>query len=166
MKKEIAHFLYQSIADTQSTIRATDVKLGFLFVVYLAPLVEFNGIYKVFLTFDSANCIYKQISLLIFAAWVSGLYSLFLALNSISNPNSTELQINSHGRFYNGDLYEVRVIDYVGNFGKKSKIKIDNFISSLPDSEEKIIEELSLEIFKLTYIRDIKTKRTSAACLI
>ena len=51
-------FLYQAVQDTQSTIRALDVKSGFIFVVIVQPLLNFASIIK----FYKSMTRYKGIS--------------------------------------------------------------------------------------------------------
>ena len=56
MSSSNIEFLYQSISDAQATIRGTDVKIGFLFVVAFIPILAFKEIFSVFSVIsDSSN---------------------------------------------------------------------------------------------------------------
>lgn len=89
------------------------------------------------------------------------LYSLFLSIISISNPQKVIQGDVPKGRFYNGDLFNFKLIDNFCNFPIKSELTLDKFISELPKDDTEVIKELALEKFKLVYIRDVKIRRVS-----
>lgn len=154
-------FLYQSIADIQQTIRATDVKLGFLFVVFLAPMIGFSEIFNVFKELKAASDLYLYASLGIAFIWIFGLYSLFLAVKSIVNPSLVGTNTSAKARFYNGDLFSYSLIDNLANFPITPNVQTEEFTNQLPSSITSLIDELSIEVFKLVYIRDVKIRRTA-----
>ena len=57
--KEKIEFLYQSINDTQATIRAIDIKIGFLFIVAFTPLSLSDNLISIACQLWNRNCFYK-----------------------------------------------------------------------------------------------------------
>jgi hypothetical protein len=51
-------FLYHAIDDTQSTIRAIDIKIGFLFVVIVLPMTKLSSIYSNCMLLIGCSCWY------------------------------------------------------------------------------------------------------------
>ncbi|HHQ5855230.1 TPA: hypothetical protein ACSRQX_000985 [Enterobacter hormaechei subsp. hoffmannii] len=49
------NFLYQSLNDTQATIKAIDVKIGFLFVIAFMPITVLQTLNSTVMTIWSAN---------------------------------------------------------------------------------------------------------------
>ncbi|GAB6263668.1 hypothetical protein [Photobacterium sp. R1] len=154
-------FLYQSIADTQQTIRATDVKLGFLFVLFLSPMIGFNEIFKVFNNLKEVSDMYYYASLFTATLWIFGLYCLLLAVKSIVNPSLEETNTSAKGRFYNGDLFHFNFFDNLVTFPIKPIVQPTDFTNQLPSNVNAVIDELSIEVYKLVYIRDVKIRRTA-----
>lgn len=152
-------FLYQAVQDTHSTIRALDVKSGFLFVVIVQPLLNFgsiNSFYKsvppLELNFFSLLCV------LAFLCWFCSLFLLFRTIMPISNPL---LNIKEPGEkadcFYLGGLFKMSVFDAFFNCNVLSKKTPKQYIESLNGTDIELV--LALEKIKLCYIRDVKSKR-------
>ncbi|MCD6670315.1 hypothetical protein LT068_14670 [Vibrio cholerae] len=162
MKDKQIEFLYQSISDTQSTIRAIDVKLGFLFVVVFLPVVAIPKIHEVYQQIKIAF-IYNLLSYSLLIIWGLSLFFLYKALASIRNPESVIENIHSGDNcsFYNGDLFSFKAIDVFFNFPIVAKKNINQKCSLLPQNEDEIISSLVLETVKIAYIRDLKIKRST-----
>lgn len=154
MDTEKESFLYQSINDTQATIRALDTKLGFLFVVYLSPFTSTTIITEAYKSTPAL------VALLIIM-WFWGVISLYSGLTP-KKPHKT----NSKSRFFNADLYSPK-ISYIPPLGlnTESKIPLTMFIESLPNNTDESIQHLAMEAMTLTYIRQSKSTSTSSAIL-
>lgn len=159
------NFLYQSIADTQATIRALDVKTGFLFVVTFIPLAELKEILEVCKALNEASSWYLALIIPVVLLWLSAVISLFSCTVSISNPRQHIEGKLPEGIFFTNSLYTFNFIDNFINFPIKSNITIEEYGGKLPNKEEEIVNELSFEKMKLAYIRDVKIKRSSFCTL-
>lgn len=162
MKSQQISYLYQSVSDIQNTIRAIDVKLGFLFVAIFLPVV---AVPKIYLIYNEIKHIafYDISSLLLLLLWCSSLYFLFKSLVSIKNPVSgiENIEMSNKCSFYNGDLFKLDKIDLFFNFPIKSKKTVSIKCEELPQNEDEIISSLMYESFKLSYIRDLKIARST-----
>jgi hypothetical protein len=156
-------FLYQSIADTQGTIRALDVKIGFLLLIVFSPLFAFDKLGP-FL-----NALYLESTLqhifisLIALLWLFAIFVQFMALKAVSNPATKVRGASDLGVFYSGHLYQVGITDAFWDRRIYASATLAEEIDRLPKTEEEIIEELMFEKMKLTYIRSIKLKRINFA---
>ncbi|HIF9289535.1 TPA: hypothetical protein ACX6Q0_001509 [Photobacterium damselae] len=162
MKDKQIEFLYQSISDTQSTIRAIDVKLGFLFVVVFLPVVAIPKIYEVYQQIKIVF-IYNLLSYILIIIWGLSLFFLYKALVSIRNPRSVIKNIcgDDNCPFYNGDLFSFKLVDVFFNFPIAANRNIDQKCSLLPNSQDEMISSLMIENVKIAYIRDLKIKRST-----
>ncbi len=162
MKDRKIEFLYQSISDAQSTIRAVDVKLGFLFVAVFLPVVAIPKIYEVYQIIKDVF-IYQALSYSLLFVWGLSLFFLYKALVSIKNPSSVIENIDGDENcpFHNGDLFSFSVIDTFINFPITSSRTIEQKCSALPDSPDQVITSLVRENIKIAYIRDLKIKRST-----
>lgn len=162
MKNEQIEFLYQSISDTQSTIRAIDVKLGFLFVVVFLPVVAIPKIYEVYQQIKIV-LIYNLLSFILLVIWGLSLFFLYRALVSIRDPKTVIGYISGDDNcpFYNGDLFSFKVVDVFFNFPITANKTIQQKCSLLPSSQDEIISSLVMENVKIAYIRDLKIKRST-----
>jgi hypothetical protein len=159
------NFLYQSIADTQGTIRAIDVKTGFLFVIIFLPLSELKNIIEICKVLFEASSLY-YLGLSSFLLWFLSVITLFRCTVSISNPKDHIEGNVPDGTFFTSSLYTLSFIDNFINFPIKSNVSVEEYTNKLPQNEKCIIEELSFEKMKLAYIRDVKIKRSSFCTLM
>ncbi|WP_419147313.1 hypothetical protein [Pseudoalteromonas 'SMAR'] len=161
MKEKATSYLYQSVTDIQNTIRAFDVKLGFLFMVIFLPLVGLKDLVPLLQVLIDKS-LYIVLLSASFVSWLFALYFLFLGVRPINNPKEYIKGDTPKGTFYAGGLYTFKKIDYFLNFPIKTNNDMENFIKLLPQSDDDIHKELVFEIHKLAYIRDVKAKRTTA----
>lgn len=154
-------FLYQSIADTQATIRAIDVKIGFVFVVLFLPLAALKQVYAVASVLVCISGWFVLPVAVVGALWLAAYFVLFKSIVSISSPSSQVLGGLSRGFFYDSDLYLLKLIDAFFNFPIQSSNSLDEYVAKLPVSEVDIVRELAFEEMKLVYIRDVKIYRSS-----
>jgi len=161
LKEKTTSYLYQSVTDIQNTIRAFDVKLGFLFMVIFLPLAGLKDLVPQLQVLIDKN-LYKALLSASFISWLFALYFLFLGVRPINNSKESIEGDAPKGTFYAGGLYTFQGIDYFWNFPIKTNNDMKDFISSLPKNDDDIHKELVFEIHKLAYIRDVKAKRTTA----
>lgn len=164
MEERKVEFLYQSISDSQGTIRALDVKLGFFFVVIFLPLVALKEIMDIYKVIEGV-CYYFIPSLISVLAWVTSFLSLFFSALSIGNPMNKidtsidDLSEDTKSAFYNGNIFQLNILSLVNSRLVKVRKNLREKTSSLPSDMSKLIYVLSLESMKLSYIREVKIYR-------
>lgn len=154
-------FLYKSIEDTQSTIRAVDIKASFMFVVVFLPITALKNILTVGNGLITISHNYWWIITPTIVLWTISLYFLFKTIVSISNPAEKIDGEKPNGLFYGASLFSLSKIDYFFNFPIKSKKHISDYVKIMPTNEEELVRELIFEKMKLIYIRDIKIHRSN-----
>jgi ABC-type multidrug transport system fused ATPase/permease subunit len=156
-------FVSAAILDTQSTIRAIDVKVAALLVGIVAPLPNINRIFFHLNHFgvQSPRMFFYGVVVLFLLSWLLALIALVRAIGVIDNPAQHIINAsNCKGMFYAGGLYSLGIADvfFNRNIMKASK-DLHSFVAQLPDNEPEIETELVFEQMKLAYIRDIKINR-------
>jgi len=162
-------FLYNAIQDTVSTIRAVDTKIHIVLGMYLIPIAVSDKISNASLTWyklqDWGNlCLLQIIALILLSIsiliWIYGLVISIAGIIAISNPVKA---INLGNESPKGTFYYVGKLVKKDIFNYKIDAKLDKFIENLPLNEADIIKELSFELMKLGFIRDLKIKRHKLA---
>jgi hypothetical protein len=154
-------FLYASLGDIQGTIRAIDVRIGFLLILLFAPMAVIDKIVDGYSDLIGFNILLKLVSILDIAAWLLAMLFLFLSVSAISNPANHVRGKDKLGSFYGGGLFPISIVDAIYNRNIESVRTVEDEISTLPQSEDEIISSLTYERMKLIYIRDIKMRRFS-----
>jgi hypothetical protein len=144
MKKDIIDFLYQSINDTQSTIRALDTKIGFLFVITFIPITKLKETINSLLAAQTLSPCHTLLIAIMVIFWSISFVSIFLGLTPRVNKLEQNTDNTPNGSFYSIKIYEPS--------------SINESIKKLPKNQDEIIEELSFERLKLGKIRRIKIK--------
>ena len=164
-------FLYSSISDIQSTIRATDTKVGALMIVLLVPVSSLGKVFFVLRSFYKAS----EFGAWKAAFWIyAGLFSLtwllaflaaFRVFLAIHNPREhIKSAPENGGRFYRGGLFKLHLIDvFRPPRNLMSSHSVKELAESLPSDLGALTEELVFEQMKLAYIRDIKAHRQNWA---
>lgn len=160
-------FMYQSIADTQSIIRAIDTKLGFILVLNLVPITNIGKIFFKIQNIISTDhdptihLIKTVISIICIICWLIACWCIYKGISAIDNPAAHIKSLNGvSGYFYSGDLYKPKFLD--ATFNRKSLMSEKTFaeyFNQIPNTNIKTLKELSFEKMKLAYIRDVKLKR-------
>ena len=161
-------FLYQSISDTQGTIKAIDAKIGFLLIFLVIPITNVNRIYLMLLPLLSQKL--PHLFLYVHYAWIAAFCSCWFlafvaAVKGITALDNPALHINNidnprNGTFYFGGSYKFGAIDtFFNRKSVKSAMSLENFQRILPLAELDLIGELAFEKMKLAYIRDLKMLR-------
>ncbi len=81
--------LRESIQDTQATIRALDVKAGFLFVFLCVPFGTMDKITPAFTTLIKSNNLFILLILSFFVLWGYALVILFSSIAPQNNPKDS-----------------------------------------------------------------------------
>ena len=140
MDKKI-EFIYDSIHDIQSTIRAVDTKVATLLIVISIPIANIGEIADYLENFLSKRCDVFGWTLVAVFAHVA---------------NSEQLK----GVYYGSDLYKINILDIFFNRDVlKTSKSVDIYYEDFPGENIDIAKELIFEQMKLTYIRDIKIYR-------
>lgn len=160
------NLLKESIQDNQATIRALDVKAGFLFVFLCVPLGTMDKITPAFTTLITSNNLFILLIITFFLLWGYALIILFSSIAPQNNPKDS-IDFNGITNQPKGFLfggYHLQKLSFFQLFQAeaipKEKIKLldeINFIKNL--SEEIYLEELNIERGKLITIRNLKTQR-------
>ncbi len=167
--EELSAFLYASIADIQSTIRATDTKVAALLVVLIIPVTHLDDIYKVCKKLcDHPGCRIVQDFILagavIFAlSWILAFFASARTLMGVYNPARQVSGKTPHGSFYSGGLFRFSFLDIFINLQRRSKTTLESHITNFPKVNAELVAELTFEQMKLAYIRDVKGFRQTAA---
>lgn len=164
--KEINNFLYQSISDTQGTIRAIDVKLGFLFVVIFMPLASLDTIAKVIKGYWGNNFL-NLLIIIAASCWFLSLWFLFSASSIVRHMDSyvkSPQKINDV--FFGGSAKKITMFDIFSRQPIQSIQTFDEFLKSLPKDDDEISKHLAMDKMKVSYIREVKSSKTSICFIL
>jgi hypothetical protein len=174
--KNLINFLYASIEDIQSTIRAIDTKLGLLLIVIVIPISENEMLYnKIKATFlnETVDLKLKILSLVImivfYLFWALAFFTTFKGIMTVQNPRkhikkNLKFEKSLSGSFYRKHLYKFNFLNLIFTGLNKSGFKnLEELYENLPKNNDLIIKELLFEQTKLAYVRDIKTLRQAFA---
>lgn len=159
MDEKKIEFLYQSINDTQATIRAIDVKIGFLFVVIFLPLAAIDSIYKAFLILWSSQNHYGALSLLVGACWILSVWFLFKSLSAITDIQKHMIGAIPVDTFFKGGMPVVTFRNLLSIDNIRAEMSVETYLKSLPKNEDEILSELASEKMKVSLIRNVKALR-------
>lgn len=156
-------FLYDSIHDIQSTIRAIDTKVATLLLVLSIPLTNVETIVNHLDKFLSKGYgIFGWILVVIFAiSWALSLIAAARAISAIDKPLNHI--INSErfkNTYYGGGLYKMGFLDiFLNRDSLKASKDVNSYYRDFPEQDLDTAKELIFEQMKLVYIRDIKICR-------
>lgn len=164
--EEKKEFLYQSIADVQATIRAIDVKIGFMFVVLFLPLSVLDQVFDVGQSIYCSSQFLTLVGAVVVLLWLLSVLVLFKGASAISSPASHVLGGEKlHSNFYEAGLFSLGFWDGLFNFPVKSKKSLSQVVVDLPSDDDALLTELAFEKMKLVYVRDVKFYRLSKCIL-
>lgn len=157
-------FLTQAINDVQSTIRAIDVKIGFLFVLVFLPSTQAAPL-KDYIQASGRTMGWEDtLLLIIMAAWVLSIYMLFMSVGAISNPSTKVTGPKPSGIYHGSGLYEISFLDLFTNSRVRSEKTVDELNGEISGKVDDLEKELIYELLKVSYVRDMKAARF-VACL-
>ena len=164
MPNDRSQFLYESIRDIQSTIRALDVKTNYLMVMLIIPIVKLASIFSICHYLWNASFVIFVIPVTCFClSWMLAITSAFRALVAIGNPVTHIAGVPPRGYFYAGRLFSLKWVDVFFNRPNLSKFDFRQHLADAPQLDSDIIKELVFEQMKLVFIRDIKMLRSRTA---
>ncbi len=164
------NFIYSAISDTQSTIRAIDVKVAALLTGVLIPLSSVGKIWAHFINVNSK--LGFEWSFLIggffLLLWGMAALSLVFTLSAIDNPSKHLIGYSKcKGGFYGGGVFDFGLADvFLNRSIVKARHTVEKFSERYPLNESDVVAELTLEHMKLIYIRDAKLNRFNWAVKI
>lgn len=168
LEKSKETLLLESIKDIQSTIRALDVKTGFLFVFLCIPFSRIEAISPAFLILIQKNILFTLVIILFFLIWGFALFILFMAVSPQNNPADSVdfngISKQPKGFFFGGYLFQtISPMKYLNSSAmpdkKNSLVDEITYFKNL--TEDEYIEELMFERLKLITIRNLKLQRIS-----
>lgn len=169
------NFIYNAINDTQETIRFTDTKSGAVIVVSMGLIAGvITLIDKYYKLLNQLTVLPKVITILgIIYFSVCLFISLILSLRSINPANNPNDHINigdwsdwPNIKYYLSGLSpSMRWEDYLWELKDlKFSISASEYYKSMEGSEDPdILKSLTIELLKLSYIKEKKMQRTKAA---
>lgn len=168
LEKSKETLLLESIKDIQSTIRALDVKTGFLFVFLCIPFSRIEAISPAFLILIQKNILFTLVIILFFLIWGFALFILFMAVSPQNNPADSVdfngISKQPKGFLFGGYLFQtISPMKYLNSSAmpdkKNSLVDEITYFKNL--TEDEYIEELMFERLKLITIRNLKLQRIS-----
>ncbi|QOX63895.1 DUF3307 domain-containing protein [Anoxybacterium hadale] len=178
VNSEKYEFLYNAISDTQETIRFTDTKSGAIIIIvmgFIAGLISLADEYYNYLS--KLTGLSKDILIAGATGFIVFLIiSLLISLKSINPSNSpidhikTE-DLKEHSSLPNLKYYisglcpSMRWEDYFWELkGSKLKISLGEYLKEINESNgQDFIKVLTLELLKLSYIKEKKIQRSKMA---
>lgn len=159
MNEKKIEFLYQSINDTQETIRAIDVKIGFLFIVIFLPLAAIDGISKALPALWNSPYHFGTISILTGITWVLSVYFLFKSLSAITNIQKHMIGTIPNDTFFKGGIPKLEIKDVFSINDIRAEKSVEDYLESLPKNENELLLELACEKMKVSLVRNVKALR-------
>lgn len=165
-------FLYSSIQDTVSTLRAIDTKLHIVLGIFLIPLAVVDKLiaavhywctlwnWKVFCGMLQGTT--SVVAVVTMVAWGVGVWISLRGIIALGNPIDA---VTVDGNTPKGSFYFVGKLK--GWFRPKLKEhSLEVHMSTLPDGDSATIRELAYEQMKLGFIRDVKMRRHRISAFI
>lgn len=162
-ESDLTRFVYESISDMQATIRSTDVKIGFQFLILCSPIPIADKILPAVQTVWSNRAQlgwWPEVDLLVaIVTWVLALWALSMSVAGISNPANKIVGEGTKGTFFGAGLFQFGIIDAFFGFRNKSERTVQEELTHLQQAKDNLLMELVFDRMKLIYIRDIKLRR-------
>lgn len=165
MEKKI-EFLYNAISDAQELIRFTDTKTAVAITVIAAyvisifssieKIVKFSSFYSIWFWLSLSFCfIFLLLCIIVITRIIKP------TNNPVDNINFGEQTVPTLKFFlYPNDYSSGKCYPFSNSKKFKLAEKIDDYLKTLTESSDtSIINSLSLELFKVSYIRNIKNDR-------
>ena len=166
---EKLQFLYASIADIQSTIRAIDSKVNYLLVVLFLPLTKLGAIFGKFaqlFAHHSATVRWFAFtsSILFTVCWLLSTMCALLTLLAIGDSKERISGERPDSTFHPSSLFDIGFLNAL-SLNARHAIKRDfkEHYDSIPEDKESIAEQLAVEQVKLMYIVALKGCRSRYA---
>jgi hypothetical protein len=167
MEKKI-EYLYASIADIGSTIRAIDTKVSYLLIILFIPLTKLHAIYSTLKPLiDNKSHLLGNISgILIFIfvlSWVIAFWCAMKTIIAIDDPKQHIDGEKPESQFFPAYLFQHEFWHIIGLSKGTSKTQFNKHYEKIPDQATEIAKQLTLEQMKTMYIASLKIKRSACA---
>jgi hypothetical protein len=156
MSDKKIEFLYQSINDTQATIRAIDVKIGFLFVIIFLPLAAIKEIVGGTKVLWASDFHYGFAIIITAVTWLISLLTIFSCVKVLSNVDKHIKGTVPKNVFYSGGIPTITIKNLLNLKDLRTSHSIDECITELPVADDEIIKQLMSEKIKVSLIREFK----------
>ena len=157
-KKE---YLYQSIADSQATIRAIDVKIGFIFVIIFLPLAAIDNVISKTVIMWNSSPYYIMAIIITAILWLLSVITIFSCVSVIKNPDRYIKGSIPTDTFFRGGIPDINVFNAFKITEFSTSQTIQELSATLPSKEGELIEQLTYEKMKISIIREIKSCKAS-----
>jgi hypothetical protein len=158
------YFLLSSIKDIQATIRAIDTKVSILLAALAIPLPQVAIFFAYWHARGFSASVAHIVMALAVALYVLAVYVAVRTLVGIGDATPHIRGVKMMNTFYAGGMFGLDWRDSLRDRPSVQSSKtVDEYIESLPTSQETMKEELVTEMMALAYIRDIKLYRQRLA---
>ncbi|MFA6285999.1 MAG: hypothetical protein WC661_01345 [Opitutaceae bacterium] len=159
-------FLYQSITDIRTTIRAIDAKVGYILVILFIPFTKLGVISSTLSTLFSSNrCMILSLSFILapffVISWLLAITSALKTILGIENPKKYIDGNRPESTFFPSSLFEINALSALFPYFLKSTVQFDNHYNSLPNDETEICKQLTSEQMKTMFICRLKLARAN-----
>lgn len=164
-------FLYASLADMQSSVRAIDSKAYYLLVILLIPLTRLDVICQKItelLYFDSKiSPVFTGILTFLFAlSWIFSFFFVLRTIMAVHDPKQNVDGDHPESMFFPTYLYNFSFWTSIFSSGIQSSIQFNNQYKRIPDDPEVISQQLAFEQMKVSYTLSIKIFRVTCSYII
>ena len=157
---EQMHFVLSSIADIQGTIRAVDTKVSILLAALAIPLPPVALFFTYWHSSGFSLTWGHLVMVLAVLLYVSAVYVAVKTLVGIGDATGHVRGVRVQNTFYAGGNFKLNWRDAMADRASVQSAKtVDEYIASLPTTRAATIEELTIEMLALAYIRDLKLYR-------
>lgn len=158
-------YLYASLSDLQSTIRAIDTKISYLLVVLFIPLTKLSTIYTTLkaLLRHNTPCLPIMSGILTFGfigVWIIGFWCALLTIIAIDDPRHHIDGERPESQFYPAHLFRHGFWAIIGFTDSSSMVQFSKHYCNIPGETEEIAKQLTLEQMKTMYIVSLKLRRS------
>ena len=161
---ERMHFLLEAIKDVQGTIRAVDTKVSILLAALAIPLPQVAVFFSYWHARGFSPTWGHLLMVLCIALYVTAVYVAVKTLVGIGDATGHIRGVRMQNTFYAGGMFRLSCRDGLADrLSVQSSKTVDEYIASLPVTRNGMIEELSIEMMALAYIRDLKLYRQRLA---
>jgi len=159
-------FLYASLADLQSSIRAIDTKVSYLLIILIIPLTTPGKIYnsiEVVIKSETLELLSVCLVVLFIVSWILGFWCVLRTIIAIDNPKNHISGELPKSTFYPANLFKHTILGVLFNKKTISSLDYGEYYDSISEDKNEIAKQLSFEQMKIMYILSLKCERSKIA---